>query len=846
MFEPLPELAPDIDWMLQSGQASSEMLVEALVNEYYVPIYRLAMALLDDPEAARQTSQDVFGAALLNVYRYRSGSGVQVWIYQIAIEVCRNALRRLRRQRSFKASLPVSSDPMLFGSTTPSREADAALWLAVDALNEKAKLTALLHYLHGWGVSEIAQVLRNKDSAVQAHLRLVRQDCREAFHSTGLREEELDLLLSQTLQGRWPVPEMSVVDLDRIVVEVESHAGRQSSRRQRMTSVKEIALTLIAILFVAAFIWGANMLVPEPEPTELPIPTGAVTRSSLTESDVVIVITGETPTPQRSKTWPTPDRSAMPTPTPTREGIMVTVKPGDTLESIAKEMDTTVEELRELNRLAEDTDLRIGLPLLIPGSLDAVGVLSATRVPPVAQSGPADQPATSSELALHIQQNINSWNTLWIDAQVLIYGPEGYAGPPRVSRSQIWISREQLLVLIGSPMEGPEEVFLRNGTRFYRAKPGSNQPWFFALKDNDPLSNPTREYMNLFFNTFFGQQVGEDRDHLRVVESEEIAGRAAWVVEKTYEADHLKALLWVDQSTGLILRRQQFQENAEKMLRDEVMVTAITYDVDFPQELFNPQLPWRGGYARDFTGEPASITTRLPSEVASGRQRLDYNLVPEDFDPSLAQLTFQYPLSFNHIDSLTNTELFASDYYLGPVMFGNPWTLICDRSPDGQKIAYVSQPDKAQSQNAFLRWFNLSDPGEGVHRALGRTYVTHFAFSPDSHRLAVFGYNGQFAAGAIYILDIDTGEYNLLKHLIDANSFVWSPDGDYLALIATPTSIFQEEVMVIHTRTGEVVYREGIDIQSGRNYSDWPMLEWGIEFPVEMGGLETCARSAKP
>ena len=43
------ELSSDLEWLLQSGQASQEELLTALAGQYLLPIYRLALAVLDEP-----------------------------------------------------------------------------------------------------------------------------------------------------------------------------------------------------------------------------------------------------------------------------------------------------------------------------------------------------------------------------------------------------------------------------------------------------------------------------------------------------------------------------------------------------------------------------------------------------------------------------------------------------------------------------------------------------------------------------------------------------------------------------------------------------------------------------
>jgi Tol biopolymer transport system component len=130
-----------------------------------------------------------------------------------------------------------------------------------------------------------------------------------------------------------------------------------------------------------------------------------------------------------------------------------------------------------------------------------------------------------------------------------------------------------------------------------------------------------------------------------------------------------------------------------------------------------------------------------------------------------------------------------------------------------------------------LRW--ASSPGINV---------THFAFSPDSQRLALFGSDGRRSGGRLYVMDLQTGRPARLLDLQDAKSFVWSPDGQFLALIGRSNDPqFNESVMVVRIADGKVTYTRSIDFESGNGSSDWPTLDWGVDFPVEMSTLKDCA-----
>jgi DNA-directed RNA polymerase specialized sigma24 family protein len=86
MFEPVPEFASDLEWMLQSNQASRELILEAMIEEYYEDVHYLALAILDNETAARKATNEAFSKALLNIHSYKGQTSVDVWFYRIVLQ----------------------------------------------------------------------------------------------------------------------------------------------------------------------------------------------------------------------------------------------------------------------------------------------------------------------------------------------------------------------------------------------------------------------------------------------------------------------------------------------------------------------------------------------------------------------------------------------------------------------------------------------------------------------------------------------------------------------------------------------------------------------------------------
>lgn len=81
------------------------------------------------------------------------------------INSCKETLRRQKRETP-AADFPEAAAPQ--GS-------DPVLWEALRALDEKYRVTVILHYRDGYGIREIASILRIPESTVKTRLSRARQ-----------------------------------------------------------------------------------------------------------------------------------------------------------------------------------------------------------------------------------------------------------------------------------------------------------------------------------------------------------------------------------------------------------------------------------------------------------------------------------------------------------------------------------------------------------------------------------------------------------------------------------------------------------------------------------------------
>jgi DNA-directed RNA polymerase specialized sigma24 family protein len=832
-----PELDSDLEWMLQSGQATHEMLAEALIQEFYPDAYRFAMVFLNDPLAVRSLLLEVFSNALLNVYHYRSQIGARVWFFRIFIKVLHKALPHfsIKKLEVLQREVGPLTNP---GDLASMAKTEKDIWMAFESLSQQQQMALILSVALEWPVDDIASTLGTEPAKVnewliQAH-RSVSAVARSKWPADFQADEQdawVELWI-RSIDKKWPVEQMDQDGHPRFVSKVLSRKTRQDSFQQRAVSVKEIIFTGLAILIVVGVIWGANRVLPASESPQDPNVSNQRPPAAAFQ--------------RRFRSWPTPTplpHLHTPFPTPTSQGMFYELKPGETLSSVAARLGISAKALRHYNRLPADARLiagdRIALP---PSSLQSVP--TPTPVVPTPEVEPRSTPSSSMEIMAALSRRNFSWQTLWMDAEILDYGPAGFVGPPEITRNQLWLSQSQFLDLVGSTDGVPDVVFLRNQESLYAAQPSIGQVWFSKMQSPSSISLLEGKLSGLFDAIFFRSQ--DIKGNLRITGNDVIVGREAWRVDQTDTDGNLLTRFWMDTRTGFILDSQTFGGQDHQTLLSEVRVKSISFDVDFPdQSMFDPNLPWRGGYAGDYTGGPQADTLLSSSPVpALGHEPLQYIPALNGFDPGAYPLTFQYPSDYLAGEAGPRVDVFAGMYYLGKISFGNPRTMICSRSTDGDWFAFVSQPSRNPGPGTQLHLINLRTLNQITPDLPGPLSVTQFAISPDHRKLAFFGYDSQFDPGGLYLMNLDTGETSKLLTMTNARSLVWSPDGNFLGLIGLHENQVQEDVIVLDVRDSTIKFTQPFvgnagmtGVQAGDN---WPMKNWGAEFPVSMESLGDC------
>ena len=134
--------------------AGDRRAFDALVRRHEDRIFALALRMLGDRADALDATQDAFLAAFRQAKNFRFDSAFGTWLYRIAINACKDSLRRKSRLR-LSDEEPIENPGTSAGvDETAGRRVDLAR--ALTALSEEYRDALLMHDLGGIPYEDIA------------------------------------------------------------------------------------------------------------------------------------------------------------------------------------------------------------------------------------------------------------------------------------------------------------------------------------------------------------------------------------------------------------------------------------------------------------------------------------------------------------------------------------------------------------------------------------------------------------------------------------------------------------------------------------------------------------------
>jgi hypothetical protein len=452
---------------------------------------------------------------------------------------------------------------------------------------------------------------------------------------------------------------------------------------------------------------------------------------------------------------------------------------------------------------------------------------------------PLSMDSTSGEIRQLLLESPFRWQTIFMDAQVAY--PDGI-----VQRKQVWVDQPALSfrVLSGAVDSSAEALRVVDSTSQLDLNITTGEssispfldgsttvpytPQAPTLSDNSVVPHPLSASVDSHLGVLiFPSEIAQNEGTFKPVAMEVIAYRLVLAVEWTYTKNDLPTYrAWVDVSTGVLLRYQQFEKSGGTDVLSEVTITRVDYDLSFPSDFFSPVVSAMPDFASEplalaslavppaaFVGEDADPLgwvysfvadnsypvrvmrlVRLPASCAIGASdcpeaeiipmpvELTSSLQPLVWSSTRNEAAWAYPVNADQriwtlylFDPLDKTwkELVQMDRYMDPPMWSRDGAWLAFRVQDGQggEAIYAVRRDGSDLKN-------LTDSEELP--AEGRPYVMDAWLGEN----VVLRSGKPGGAGTIYLMRVGDGFVKpLFETLLTKAPFIESPDGTLLAYV---------------------------------------------------------------
>lgn len=194
-------MLPSDEDLVAAVQAGDSSAFDVLVRRWDRKIQGAAYRVLGSDDEARDVSQEAFLKAYRGLAGFKGEARFSSWLYQIALNLCRDRLRR-RKGREFVSLDDLTPAPARAGPSVSdiveSRDLARRVAAAVEALSAEQREAIVLKEYEGLTFPEIAEVLGIPVSTVKTRLYRGLVQLRALLEAQGLGGQETTYGLRRT------------------------------------------------------------------------------------------------------------------------------------------------------------------------------------------------------------------------------------------------------------------------------------------------------------------------------------------------------------------------------------------------------------------------------------------------------------------------------------------------------------------------------------------------------------------------------------------------------------------------------------------------------------------------
>jgi RNA polymerase sigma factor (sigma-70 family) len=185
---------PDQDLVTRAREGDTRAF-DALILKYGDKLYGLVYHMTSHKEDTHDLLQEIFARAYQSLKSFRGNSTFYTWIYQIAVNLTLNFLKKKKRRSGLSLNeldAAAHQDPALIDTTheanpeqqTNLNELQVKLNEAMQKLSEPHRMVVTMFDIQGMSHGEIAKVLKTSEGTIRSRLHYAHLQLQSALQDT--------------------------------------------------------------------------------------------------------------------------------------------------------------------------------------------------------------------------------------------------------------------------------------------------------------------------------------------------------------------------------------------------------------------------------------------------------------------------------------------------------------------------------------------------------------------------------------------------------------------------------------------------------------------------------------
>ena len=171
----------DDEELIQQSRNGNLRAFEQLYDKYKTQVYRVALAITNNSQAAEDILQECFLRLHAHIHRLDGSRPISPWLHRVTVNLAYNLRAKEKHRTASLESLIDSLVAGIHGGSPQQSDAYAVediVQEAIDSLDFPHRATVILYYLSDFSVDEIAYILDCPAGTVKSRLHYARNKLR--------------------------------------------------------------------------------------------------------------------------------------------------------------------------------------------------------------------------------------------------------------------------------------------------------------------------------------------------------------------------------------------------------------------------------------------------------------------------------------------------------------------------------------------------------------------------------------------------------------------------------------------------------------------------------------------